>query len=174
MPDRSGYECCRRAFCHSNDYRNAKSVDHVAAGFSMECRQCHGFDDWIRAFDHTELTGFALVGAHSRLDCAQCHVNGKFSGVPSECIGCHLQNYRTTNNPNHVSGGFPQDCTLCHSTAAWTPAVFDHSKTQFALTGGMEGCSARRVTAAGSMRVYPRLARLAIWEISTAQPIPTM
>jgi hypothetical protein len=46
-----------------------------------------------------------------------------------------LNDYNLTTNPNHVSAGFPQDCTICHNTAAWTPAVFNHNQTKFPLTG---------------------------------------
>ena len=40
-----------------------------------------------------------------------------------------------TTNPNHVAGGFPQHCTLCHNTTSWTGATFNHSTTRFPLTG---------------------------------------
>jgi hypothetical protein len=37
--------------------------------------------------------------------------------------------------PNHITAGFPQDCTICHSTLNWTPSTFNHSTTAFPLTG---------------------------------------
>jgi len=46
-----------------------------------------------------------------------------------------LSNFNSTTNPNHVASGFPQTCDLCHTTAAWQPATFDHNKTLFPLTG---------------------------------------
>ncbi len=43
---------------------------------------------------------------------------------------------QATTNPNHVAAGFPQDCSLCHSTVQWNGAKFDHNtQTKFALTG---------------------------------------
>ncbi len=123
------------AFCHLNDYRAAKSIDHVASGFSTQCETCHSMDSWTRGFDHATSTGFALVGAHASLACQQCHAGGVFVGTPSDCVGCHLQDYNNTTNPNHVSGGFPQTCSVCHSMAAWSPASFNHNITAFPLTG---------------------------------------
>jgi len=38
-------------------------------------------------------------------------------------------------DPDHVENNFGQDCTQCHSTSGWTPVSFDHSQTQFPLTG---------------------------------------
>jgi len=63
-------------------------------------------------------------------------VGGKYTGTPTACVGCHLTKYQQTTNPNHVSAGFPQDCTLCHSTSGWTPSSFNHNtSTKFPLTG---------------------------------------
>jgi hypothetical protein len=38
-------------------------------------------------------------------------------------------------DPNHVTGNFDHNCAPCHSTTAWNPAIFDHNKTNFILTG---------------------------------------
>nr|HQU73666.1 hypothetical protein [Calditrichia bacterium] len=38
-------------------------------------------------------------------------------------------------DPNHVANNFSHDCLQCHSTDAWDPANFDHSNTNFPLTG---------------------------------------
>jgi nitrate/TMAO reductase-like tetraheme cytochrome c subunit len=34
-----------------------------------------------------------------------------------------------------VTANFPQDCSICHNTSAWTPASFNHALTRFPLTG---------------------------------------
>jgi hypothetical protein len=46
-----------------------------------------------------------------------------------------LTDFKNTNNPNHLAVGLPQQCDVCHSTSAWTPATFNHSNTSFPLTG---------------------------------------
>jgi len=37
--------------------------------------------------------------------------------------------------PGHLSGKFPTDCKLCHSSNNWLGASFNHSQTAFPLTG---------------------------------------
>ncbi|NCS88476.1 MAG: hypothetical protein GW789_07015, partial [Ignavibacteria bacterium] len=41
----------------------------------------------------------------------------------------------TALDPNHIAGNFSTDCLVCHNTNAWIPAEFDHSQSQFPLTG---------------------------------------
>jgi hypothetical protein len=123
------------ASCHLEDYRSAKNPDHLAAGFSTRCETCHGYDSWTGGFDHAHFTGFALEGVHAQLDCVQCHAGGVFTGTPATCVGCHLQDYNSTTNPNHRTAGFSDDCAACHNTIAWIPSTFSHNATAFPLTG---------------------------------------
>ena len=121
--------------CHSKDFQTAEP-SHVSGGFPTGCEQCHGMNNWFGAkFDHLKFTGFALVGAHTTLDCNACHVGGRFKGTPADCVGCHLPDYQKSTNPNHVALAFPQTCQTCHNTTAWQPATFDHSTIGFPLTG---------------------------------------
>jgi hypothetical protein len=68
------------------------------------------------------------------VDCEACHdeVNAKghaiFKGTPTNCVACHA-----TDDAHQ--GQFGRDCQSCHSTSAWKPANFDHSRTRFQLTG---------------------------------------
>src|SRR5260370_36284690 len=62
-------------------------------------------------------------------------MGGNSNTTPMDCPAFHIKNYNTTTNPNHVQGGFPTTCVMCHTTIAWSPANFDHSKTVFPLTG---------------------------------------
>jgi hypothetical protein len=122
--------------CHAQDYQQTTGPSHVSAAFPTTCEQCHSVDNWFGVnFDHLKYTGYALTGAHSTLQCTQCHIGGRFKGTPADCIGCHMPDYQKTNNPSHVSLGLPQTCQTCHSTAAWQPATFDHSLIGFPLTG---------------------------------------
>ncbi len=125
--------------CHLQDFRSTASsgLDHTALNFPTNCQACHGADTWFGAsFDHAKVTGFPLVGAHAKLDCTACHVGGKFVGVPADCYSCHVKDFNLTSNPNHVSAGFPHDCTMCHNMATWANATFDHTRfTGFQLTG---------------------------------------
>ena len=121
--------------CHLKDFNGAKDPDHVKIGFPQTCAQCHATTTWLGAtFDHAS-TGFALSGAHATLNCSSCHSGGTLTAANTSCVSCHLNDFNHTTNPNHVAGGFSQQCTICHNTTAWQPASFDHSKTVFPLTG---------------------------------------
>ncbi len=123
--------------CHTKDFQNAKGPDHQALGFPTTCQSCHSMNSWFGAtFDHLKFTGFALTGAHARLDCLSCHIGGKFKGTPANCYGCHVKDYNGSTNPPHLQAGFPTDCSTCHTTATWAGAKFDHNTfTKFPLTG---------------------------------------
>lgn len=117
--------------CHLADFQGADDPDHVAAGFSTDCAECHTTFGWSGAsFDHSS---FPLTGAHTMATCDQCHVGGVFSGTPSDCFDCHQADYQGATDPDHVGAGFPTDCTQCHSTFGWSGAAFDHAG--FPLTG---------------------------------------
>jgi len=78
---------------------------------------------------------FPLTGAHVSVGCESCHIGGQFTGLDTACVSCHLDDFTQTTAPNHLAASFPNDCTLCHSTAAWVGAGFEHNQTQFPLTG---------------------------------------
>jgi hypothetical protein len=123
------------ASCHLADFQKTTNPNHVAAGFPQDCSICHSTTTWLGAkFDHAK-TQFPLTGAHVQLDCTRCHASGTYSGLSTACVSCHLNNYNSTTNPDHKAAAFPQECQVCHSTTAWTPASFDHSRTAFPLTG---------------------------------------
>ncbi len=123
--------------CHSADYQQTTNPNHVSGKFSITCEQCHGTDNWLNAkFDHS-TTGFPLTGAHTvpPRQCVDCHVNNNYNLNSATCVTCHLKDFQGTTNPNHVTANFSQTCEQCHTTAAWSPATFDHSMVNFPLTG---------------------------------------
>ena len=123
--------------CHLKDFQGAKNPDHVQGGFPQTCETCHTTTAWQPAnFDHSN-SGFPLTGQHTvpPRACADCHVNNNYNITQTNCVSCHLQDYQNTNNPNHAQQGIPQTCEVCHTTSAWQPAQFDHSKSGFPLTG---------------------------------------
>jgi hypothetical protein len=123
------------ASCHTADFNKTTNPNHAAAAFPTDCSICHTTATWAGAvFDHSK-TLFPLTGAHINATCANCHSSGKYAGLSTLCNSCHLTNFNSATNPNHVSAGFPQTCEICHSTSAWQPSTFDHAKTVFPLTG---------------------------------------
>lgn len=72
-------------------------------------------------------TGFALSGAHIRVRCESCHVQGVFKGTPRNCNACHVSGNRmgaSTKTANHIPT--TASCDSCHRTGSWTPAIFNH------------------------------------------------
>jgi len=121
--------------CHLADFQKANNPNHMALGLPQTCQECHTTSAWQPAAFNHNAVGFPLTGGHANLHCDQCHANGNFSLASTACVACHLKDFQATNNPNHVAAGFPQQCEVCHNTATWTTAKFDHSTTGWPLTG---------------------------------------
>jgi hypothetical protein len=122
--------------CHQANYAGTTNPNHQASAFPTQCQTCHSTSAWRPAtVDHSK-TRFPLTGAHTRVDCARCHVNGRYTGTPTDCNSCHQADYAATTNPNHRSSGFPVTCRDCHSTNAWRPATFDHDGRYFPIYSG--------------------------------------
>jgi hypothetical protein len=78
----------------------------------------------LDAFDHFK-TGFPLTGQHERVDCADCHIAGRFKGTPTECGLCHNNLIAEGKNASHIiSSNF---CDDCHTDLTWLNAQFEHS-----------------------------------------------
>jgi hypothetical protein len=122
--------------CHMQDYQASNDPDHETFSFPTNCEVCHNESQWEgTSFDHLSESGFALNGAHATILCVSCHINNQVSGLPRDCIGCHEEEYNSVIDPNHALAQFAFDCLQCHSELSWTPATFDHSNTNFPLTG---------------------------------------
>jgi hypothetical protein len=125
-----------------------------------------------KAFNHAG-TGFALKGAHERLDCRACHrpefiadkekvVKGggspdrTFLGLKPDCAACH-------DDPH--MGQFGLSCGDCHDETQWKPASrFSHDSTRFALTGRHRTVACGKCHAAGknpASSEYPEYRRYA-------------
>ena len=121
--------------CHLENWSATVSPDHQKFEFSQECATCHTTNPgWSPAqFNHDEY--YILNGVHATIvsDCKACH-NEYFTNTPTECIGCHQQEYDIADNPNHLFLKLSTDCKECHSESVWSPSEFDHSK-YFVLDG---------------------------------------
>jgi Class III cytochrome C family/Cytochrome c7 and related cytochrome c len=107
--------------CHAGD-------DAHNGQLGTNCGRCHTTDGWKPStFDHN-TSAFPLSGAHASAACSACHANNVFSGLPTNCYGCHAK-----DDPH--GGRFGTDCGQCHSTNAWHPASFNHNLSSFPLTG---------------------------------------
>jgi nitrate/TMAO reductase-like tetraheme cytochrome c subunit len=127
-----GTDC---ATCHLAAYNGTTNPNHQSAGFPQDCSLCHNTSQWAGATFNHSATQFPLTGKHTTVQCAQCHVGGKYAGLGTACATCHLAAYNGTTNPNHQAAGFPTSCEICHNTTQWPGATFNHSTTRFPLTG---------------------------------------
>jgi hypothetical protein len=136
---------CANSGCHLTDWQNTNAPPHSTSGSAFalgNCANCHTtVVGWNATFDHS-VTGFALTGMHVSppATCISCHVGNNYLLKSAACYGCHIVEWQSTSKlgvgvPDHVAAGFPQDCSICHSTLNWTGSTFNHTTTGFALTG---------------------------------------
>jgi len=114
---------------------------------TQTCTTCHT----TRSFDQVDggaihaRTSFPLTGAHQQVTCESCHVDdvgGAFTPLQTDCVACHQTDYSGAQTIDHVSAGYPTDCTRCHSTLGWGDApAFDHAAASggFTLLGAHTG-----------------------------------
>lgn len=134
--------------CHYETYLQTTNPNHLQAGFSTRCEDCHRVtaSTWLGPrFSHPAR--FPLVGGHGLLACSRCHMGGQYTGLSTACVSCHQQDYAAAANPGHIAGGFPTTCENCHTINGWRPAIFDHDQSRFPLTGahGRVDCAACHV-----------------------------
>ena len=120
------------AQCHfGNRYRNTPmscvschAPDDTHRGTrGVKCADCHTASGWKTAkFDHAKETGFALLGAHSRIECQACHTSGNLhDDLPRTCSGCH-------HAQDAHGGRFGEKCEQCHDNENWKPSTYDHAR----------------------------------------------
>lgn len=130
-------------------------ADAHAGSLGFDCQVCHDTTSWENQramFDAHASTLFPLLRPHTGLDCEACHGGQRteqFATTPTDCYSCHLRDFASTTDPNHVAASFSTDCQDCHSPVAarWDEAVFQHPG-RFVLDGaharaGCEACHAR-------------------------------
>jgi len=119
------------AGCHLQDYQRAAAtgLDHQAAGFSTDCRQCHG--PW--RFRQASFPGHDLCfqlgrGPHAGISCLGCHsslpaavATGACSTGTAACSACHTHGCTTADRQHTGVPGYQckdLKCYSCHRFAA--------------------------------------------------------
>ncbi len=114
--------------CHSQDFARTTMPPHAANRFGMACGDCHRSEAvWNDVALPMHTAQFPLGGKHAAVACTACHGQ---SGATGSCVVCHQADFDRTTTPNHAANMFPTTCETCHTTAAWTPAGFDHARVQ--------------------------------------------
>jgi len=116
-------------------------IDMHEQTVGMDCERCHTPTSWIveNISDIHRQSRFPLQGPHYLAGCEDCHPSAsllRFEPVGVECIDCHMQDFQSATNPDHISGNFSTECIDCHSMTAmtWGGSGFNHSF--FPLTQG--------------------------------------
>ncbi len=131
----SNYAIFTCTSCHKKP-----ETDHEhdeVAGYHYDsgaCLACHPTGNEGSIFNHN-TTGFPLTGAHTTVNCQECHTNG-YKGTSTACNSCHQDDYDASVNPSHPNLGLPTDCAQCHTTQPdWKPATFEIHNDFYALNG---------------------------------------
>ncbi|TNE62313.1 MAG: hypothetical protein EP344_05020, partial [Bacteroidetes bacterium] len=123
--------------CHEADYNATVNPNHLTAQFNTDCAICHNETAWIPSdFDHDNQYFPIYSGEHQGewVECTDCHTNPS-NYAEFTCTGCHT-NPGTDNEHVGINGYVYNDiaCLACHPTGDATN-IFDHSSTNFPLTG---------------------------------------
>lgn len=140
---RPEHDRCGR--CHEDAHGGQLRVTDAAA---LDCEACHTEKSWrgveFDAARHAE-SGFPLVGAHARAECAACHrapegrtpdpawgVAAVRLRMPAQrCLDCHAPAHGEELDPS-------RDCAECHGNDAWRPSLYDatrHAEAGWPLEG---------------------------------------
>ena len=106
-----------------------------------DCQRCHATKSWIveNITEMHQKSRFPLVGPHYTADCSRCHPSAsllRFEPQGVECYDCHLKDYQTATNPNHVTGNYSKNCLDCHSIFSMTWKTTNINHDFFPLTQG--------------------------------------
>jgi hypothetical protein len=120
--------------CHT-DYHNNQFVKN---GVSPDCSQCHtlkGFTLFSYSIDQHNQSVYPLIGAHLAVPCNDCHKKQKdwnFRNIGLACKDCHTDIHKAFIPAKN----YPEaNCKNCHNENSWADVSFDHSTTDFSLTG---------------------------------------
>ncbi len=92
------------------------------------CDSCHTTRSWKTSnFDHSSFAyiGYRLEGKHLKVDCAKCHVKGRYKPLDyKKCDDCHKDPHRKQ---------FPdRACDSCHDVIKdWKTTGFDHNSADY-------------------------------------------
>jgi hypothetical protein len=129
--------------CH-DDFHNGQFARN---GISPDCSQCHtvkGFNYFTYTVSQHNTGKFPLNGSHSATPCLECHKKQEkwsFREIGTGCSDCHPDIHRDYIQTKY----YPEaDCRFCHNENRWPDISFDHSKTNYSLTGAhkMQDCRA--------------------------------
>jgi nitrate/TMAO reductase-like tetraheme cytochrome c subunit len=123
--------------CHKPDYDETPSIvqactptDHVAAGYTQTCSNCHGTTSWCPG-DAKHTKWDLTTASHAGWDCADCHTAITYDppaitdpgATGINCIGCHWHDQARVDPYHTGKSGYqygPATCLAseCHGGKA--------------------------------------------------------
>jgi nitrate/TMAO reductase-like tetraheme cytochrome c subunit len=151
LTDNIKHEYCND--CHK-DFHNG---EFVVNGKTKTCNQCHneyGFSPSLFSISNHSETEFPLAGSHLAVPCGSCHLKEekwKFKSIGKNCEDCHRNVHGNEISQEYFAGS---GCRNCHSINSWHTIKFDHSKTDFPLSGkhAQAECRSCHITANNNHR----------------------
>jgi hypothetical protein len=118
----------------------------VQSGLSPDCNKCHtvnGFSPSTFGIEQHAQCEFKLRGSHSAIPCFECHKKQEswhFRKIGTGCADCHTDIHQSLISEKYYPG---KSCNKCHIENKWGDITFDHSQTNFKLTGAHQAVSCR-------------------------------
>lgn len=131
--------------CHKDVHQGAFDGPErpVEVAGRKDCERCHATDSFraltAKTFDHPLWTGFALNGAHAKVECGACHGRSAVADAAGRTLGfaagktcqsCHSDPHAGQFGPTATV-----DCAKCHrEEGSFKSLTFNHQKdTRFPL-----------------------------------------
>lgn len=120
--------------CHADYHKGQFAKNNI----SPDCNQCHnekGFELFSYTIDQHNRSAFPLKGSHVAEPCFECHKKGpewSFRKIGQNCSDCHTDIHKTFIDARFYPD---ENCKACHNETTWKQISFDHSLTDFKLTG---------------------------------------
>lgn len=121
--------------CHEDYHQGEFVEDNVF----RDCNACHIVEEPFTytsfSLDDHQTTAFPLTGSHLATPCFECHLSEEqwtFREIGISCIDCHENIHKGFIEEPYINNN---DCTSCHNTEMWSEVSFDHSATNWELTG---------------------------------------
>ena len=103
--------------CHTTEYISTQSPNHVSAGISVRCEDCHTTYAWRPAKIYHDLFFFRIYsGKHAGKwsACTICHQNSANYGEFT-CLSCHKHDQEPTDLKHANRPGYVYDSNACYA-----------------------------------------------------------
>lgn len=191
FPLRSAHAATACTSCHKGQARPPSACtgchrDEHQGRLGTACAECHRATAWrdTNAMERHRMTRMPLTGKHATAECIACHKRGMERGVsdvPVDCYACHRAAYHDPEtHPDHDGDPtdpskvpFPRDCSQCHRTSGWQPAVAVPTALQLAQWGLLTRLGAKGMDAGRNAGRQPSTQRFGAWSAGAgARVIP--